>query len=177
MSTVTAKLRTDIIVGEWVTTLRKQLRTKLPSKHDAEDIAQEACVRLLQEHGKDKEIHNPKAYLFQIAYNLLYQHYAAHKRRPTFSDIDLELIQSADEDLDALILHTIRRQQINKAFSQLSAKCQTALILRWRDGLRIAEIATEMDLSRSMVKKYLATGLAHFRRRLGRFVLGDQVAG
>jgi len=148
------------------------LRTRL-SKHDAEDIAQEACVRLLREHGKDKEIRNPKAYLFQIAYHLLYQHYAANEHRPTFSDIDIQLIKSADESVEALTLDTIRRQQINRAVSELSAKCRKVLILRWRNGLRIAEIAKEMDLSRGMVKKYLAYGLAHCRKRLQRYVAVD----
>ena len=33
-------------------------------------------------------------------------------------------------------------------------------------GLRIAEIAERMQLSHGMVKKYLAQGLSHLRKRL-----------
>ena len=52
------------------------------------------------------------------------------------------------------------------ALRELSPKCQRALLLRWREGLKVAEIAEIMQLSRGMVKKYLAQGLVHFRKRL-----------
>lgn len=55
----------------------------------------------------------------------------------------------------------------------LPHKCQTALVLRWRYSLRIAETADHMGLSRGMVKKYLANGLDYAKSRLRRFALSD----
>ncbi len=59
-----------------------------------------------------------------------------------------------------------RREWINDAVAELPPKCREALYLRWRKGYRVDEIAEAMELSRGMVKKYLARGLAHCRERL-----------
>lgn len=44
------------------------------------------------------------------------------------------------------------------------------------EGLRVLETAEEMDLSVTMVKKYLTRGLAHCRKRLGRFAEIDRMS-
>lgn len=40
----------------------------------------------------------------------------------------------------------------------------------------MAEIAEEMELSVGMVKNYLAQGLAHCRKRLGRAIEAERIA-
>ena len=170
MDAALAPQESEAVISGLIDGLRRHLRKNLDSDQDAEDIAHEAYVKLLRECRKDKEIHNPKAYLFQIARHLVYQHYAARERRPTLSDADVDRLPSTDENVEALTLDAIRRQQVNKAVRELPAKCRRTLLLRWRNGLRVAEIAVEMDLSQAMVKKYLASGLAHCRKRLRRYV-------
>ena len=73
-------------------------------------------------------------------------------------------------NLESSAGQALRADRVNRAWRELSPKCQQALLLRWRDGLRVKEICAEMGLSQGMVKKYLAQGLAHFRKRLSRFV-------
>lgn len=163
-----ARLCIHSVIGDLVTGLRHHLRTKLASEQDVEDIAQEACLKLLQASGKASDIRNPKAYLHQIARHLLYHHYVRLERLPEVADVHVDELLSADESVECLTMDSLRRQRINHAIRELPPKCQRALFLRWREGLRVAEVAEQMGLSRSMVKKYLATGLAHFRRRLGR---------
>ena len=92
------------------------------------------------------------------------------------SDTDADTLACTDDGLFALTSDAIQRQQINRAVQELSPKCQQALRLRWREGLRVAEIAERMDLSTAMVKKYLAQGLAHCRKRLNRYVVADRAA-
>ena len=161
--------------GEWADSLYKHLRAKLGSAQDAEDIAQEACVQLLQAHDKAREIRNPRAYLYQIAHHLLYRHYSARVRRAECPDADIETLCCPERDVEEQTADALRRQQINRVVAELSPKCQQALRLRWCEGLQVAEIAERMNLSRAMVKKYLATGLAHCRKRLQRFVVADRV--
>ncbi len=164
-----ARLCIHSVIGDLVTGLRRHLRTKLASEQDVEDIAQEACLKLLQASSKATDIRNPKAYLYQIAHHLLYHHYVRLERSPDVADVQVDELLSADDSVECLAMGSLRRQQINRAMRELPPKCQRALFLRWREGLRIAEIAEQMGLSHGMVKKYLATGLAHLRRRLGRF--------
>ena len=165
---------TDAWLAAQLDELRGRLRARLPSNEDAQDIAQEACLKMLQVSTKMNDIHNPKAYLYRIAHHLLYHHYTNLTRRCEATNIDIDNLLSTDDDVETLIIDATRRQQINSAMRELPPKCQTALLLRWREGLRVAEIAKQMCLSQGMVKKYLAAGIGHFRKRLNRCIVTDQ---
>ena len=156
--------------------LVRHLKGKLASIEEAEDLAQEACIRFLRAQRSDREIQHPKAYLYQIARHLLYHHYQVDSQQMVFAEIDSEELVCKGADLEVLTAEAIRRQQVNRAVGELAPKCQRVLLLRWREGLRVLEIAEEMGLSQGMVKKYLAQGLAHCRKRLSRYIVADQAA-
>ncbi|MEM8814621.1 MAG: RNA polymerase sigma factor [Pseudomonadota bacterium] len=174
MAAVPSDIDAEDTVARWAKGLQQHLCRKLACPHDAEDIAQEACIKLLLERKKDKEIRNPRAYLFRIAHNLLYRHYASEQQRPSRSDVDTDTLTAGGVSIDEHALTAIRREQVNRAANELSPKCRRVLRLRWSEGLRVAEIAGEMNLSQAMVKKYLATGLAHCRKRLRTFIETDR---
>ncbi len=172
MQTACAQPSTD----EWVAThlceLRRHLQSRLACDADAQDIAQEACLSLLQVQ-RPESIQNPKAYLYRIAHNLLYRYYNDRWNSMAIHH-EIDVFESPQPAVDDAVVHDVRLEQINRALQELPPKCQTALVLRWREGLRVAEIAERMSLSRAMIKKYLAYGLAHFRKRLRSYVLTDQ---
>ena len=178
MSTVPAEPQTDThqLLTHQVTRLHRYLRSKVSCEEDAHDIAQEACLKMLQTSHKTNDIRYPKAYLYRIAHHLLYHHYAGPNETPEVTVTDVDRLRSDDDGIEELTIDILRREQINASMRELSTKCQTALVLRWREGLRVAEIAEHMNLSQAMVKKYLATGIGHFRRRLRRFVAADRSA-
>ena len=176
MAAVPAQSGIQADIGQYVNGLQKHLRGKLASDEDAADIAQEACVKLLQALRKDRGIRNPRAYLYRIAQHLLYRHYRGCDRRPAFVEQDVDGVAYDGGDIESLAVDAIRRQQINRAIRELSPKCRRVLRLRWVEGLQVDEIAGVMGLSRAMVKKYLTMGLAHCRKRLGRHIETDQVA-
>ena len=138
------------------------------------DLTQEACLRLLHA-SRSNRVDNPRAYLYQIANRLLWQHYTC---RPKIIDthMDIDALPAPQSPLEEAVMAQTRQALVQQARRALSPKCQTAIVLRWRHGLPVAEIAKRMNLSRGMVKKYLASGLAHFRRRLRRFALADTSA-
>ena len=176
MSNVPAQLRADAdrLLTRQMTGLHRHLRTKVACDEDARDIAQEDCLKMLQATRRATDIRHPKAYLYRIAHHLLYHNYTSHRRQHDNVDIDIDGLPSADDGIETLAIDAVRRQQINNAMRELPSKCQTALVLRWREGLRVAEIAEQMSLSQGMVKKYLAMGIGHFRKRLNRYVVADQ---
>ena len=157
---------TQTISADCLASLSSHLRTKLANPEDAEDIAQEACFKLLQAQHRNLEIRNPRAYLRQIAHNLLYFHYMNCGQLTIDTDVEVETLTTNDPCTETRVDDALRVEGINSAWRELSPKCRQALLLRWREGLRIAEIAEQMTLSRAMVKKYLAKGLKHFRQRL-----------
>ena len=170
MAAVSIQRGTDLALGDMAGSLQRHLRARLPCRCDAEDLAQEAYLKFLQAAQRGLEIENPKTYLFTIAHNLLHHHYKAEARATASDDVDVESLQSDDVDVERNVMDAARIDRINRAWRELPPKCQRVLQLRWREGLRVKEICTEMDLSQGMVKKYLATGLAHFRKRLGRYI-------
>jgi len=164
MDSKRAEYEMEVLPPKSVAALRRHLSRRLSCEQDVNDIAQEACLRLLQAHRNKANIQNPNAYLYRIAGNLLYRHYAGLQKREAANSIDnLADDSSCPEEQTTRAMHA---ERINQTVRELSPKCQQALYLRWRKGMQVLEIAEAMNLSRGMVKKYLAQGLAHCRGRL-----------
>lgn len=142
------------------------LRTKLANPADAQDLAQEAYLRLLR--VKDAQlIEDPVAYLFRIARNLVGELYT--KLPPPADSVDDLELADHHANVEA---ETEREQQMDRleeVLAHVHPKCRAAIILQRRDGLTVDEIAAELKLSRGMVKKHLAQGLARCRARLRRY--------
>ncbi len=148
--------------------LRQYLSARLANPDDAAELAQEAYLRLLHTKRADL-VRHPQAYLFRIARNLLHELYTGRQMRidaGVAAEVELDDLESAEPSPDDFAVLAARRRMIGKAINGLPAKCQAALVLHLREGLTQKEIAARMDLSRQMVQKYLARGLAHCRKRL-----------
>ena len=156
---------TEALLADHLDGLRQHLRSRLPSDADADDLSQEACLRMLQAKRGDA-IRYPKAYLYRIARNLLHNYYTG-SRIAVDDGVTLEDLAFPGLALDELACLHARRRTIDEAMRELSQKCQLVIHLRWWEGRSVNEIAEHMRLSRGMVKKYLAKSVAHFRKRLG----------
>jgi RNA polymerase sigma factor (sigma-70 family) len=140
------------------------------SAADARDIAQEVYVRLLRMDRKDR-IRDPRAYLYRIAVNLV--HEFDLKRRVeadglngwTPEQVADEQQTRADRGAEAQAIGG----RLREVLGELSAKCRAVVILHRRDGLTCDEIGARLNISRSMVKRYLAQGLRHCCQRLDDF--------
>ena len=163
------------LMAEHIDQLRHHLRSRLPNREDADDLAQEACLRMLQA-TRSHAIRHPKAYLYRITHNLLHNYYTV--RRISVDDsVALEDLVFQGPTLDELTCLHHRRRKIDRAMRELSQKCQLAIHLRWREGRSVDDIADHMHLSRGMVKKYLARSIVHFRKRLGQVAIGNPTPG
>jgi RNA polymerase sigma factor (sigma-70 family) len=130
------------------------------------EIAQEAYVRLLRLDRKDL-IREPRSYLYRIAANVLYEFQLKRNADQAGllrwrTELDSGAGTNGDPEIEMLAL----RRLMEAALAQLSPKCRAVLILHRRDGLTYQEIAVEIGISVSMVKKYLMQGLRHCREAL-----------
>lgn len=142
------------------------LRSKLANPADAQDLAQEAYLRLLR--AKEPQlIQDPAAYLFRIARNLVGEFYT--KLPPSASSLDDVDLADQGRPVEALAESGQQLERLSEVLSHLSPKCRAALILHRRDGMTVSEIAEELQVSVGSVKKYLSQGLARCRMRLRRF--------
>ena len=136
-------------------------------------MAQEAFLRLMRVKRVDL-IRHPEAYLYRIARNLVIEINTGSQLRG--SDVNIDQLESGDPSPYDLAALARRRELVAQAISELPPKCQAALLLRWREDLTQAEIAERLDLSRQMVQKYLATGIAHCQKRMRKIVELEQTA-
>ena len=163
--TLLAKLFADHGTG-----LVRFLRRKVRSSQDAEDIAQNAFIRI-QRLADIGELENPKAYLFQTAANLAID----QLRRETLHHNYVQSEQGKHQDLDGGELADYctperllgaRRQldQIDTALGQLPLKCRQAFLLHRNKDYSYSEIARDMGVSVSSVEKYILQALKHCRQ-------------
>lgn len=127
--------------------LLRFLRKHLGSSADAADLAQDTFAQWLKWPGR-QSVEQPRAFLFQIARNLLRDHW----RRQQSRGQDLDRPAANDEPA---------------ALAELPPRRREAFVLHKFDGLSQVEVAERMGISLSMVEKHIASALLHCKRRLG----------
>jgi RNA polymerase sigma-70 factor (ECF subfamily) len=148
--------------------LHRFLAARLRNVADVGDLAQEVYLRLLRVQRHDL-IRSPEAYLLTIASHVLQQHALVGATMPETVDnmdalIDARIAQESDP---AATLHLERRlAALDQALSRLSPKARAVFVLQRRDGCTVDEIAAQLGISRSMVKKYLAKAILQCSRHI-----------
>ena len=134
-----------------------------------DDLAQEVYLRLLRLE-RVHLIRNPRAYLFRVASSVIADHGRRQSRRPRTEPWGRETRQLPGREPDPFehVLGRQRLARIQAVVDELPERCRRALILQRRDGWTYDEIAIELGVSRSMVKKYLRRALILCRRALDR---------
>ena len=134
------------------------LRSRLANDHEAEDLAQEVYLRLLR--VKDNErILNPRAYVLRVAANVVFEWRLLARNRLAHSADPLDqMLDGQDTQHEAEVQQEVR--QLEAALTTLSPKCRAVLLMHRRDRYTYEEIAAKLEISVSMVKKYLVKGLS-----------------
>jgi RNA polymerase sigma-70 factor, ECF subfamily len=128
---------------------------RLGSRDEAEDVAQDAFIRLL-----DHEPDNPSAWLFTVAGRLATDAQRAGERRQRL------VIESAMEPpVDEAVMRAEQRTIVRRILNGLPQR-DRQLLLMYHDGLRYREIASRLGVAESSVGSLLTR--AH-RRFLARY--------
>ena len=144
--------------------LHRFLMRRLRSTHEAQDLAQEAYLRLLRVERAEL-VRQPRAYLYRIAVNLVTELRLRSRRDPI--TYDSEAFSEAAETASAAPADEGERaanaQQIEMLLDQLPPLYRAIFVLRKRDGLSYQEISQQLEISVHTVKKYLARAVARCR--------------
>ncbi|MEA3149462.1 MAG: hypothetical protein QOD56_401 [Gammaproteobacteria bacterium] len=143
---------------------------RIKVKHDAADLVQEVYLRILRVKDADA-IRNPEGYLYTVATNLVYEHSVLARRYAAPTDPDQAFVEgepSRSAGFEELFDTESRVVRLREVLAQLPPKCRATVTLKYQHGLSYQEIAERLGVSPHMVQKYLATALAHCRRRMTR---------
>ncbi len=145
--------------------LLRFLRSRLSHGDQAQDLAQEVYLRLLRVEDLAL-IRNPRAFVIHLAAHAAHEWRMLARNRLQHSEDELQQLIADGDPADALERDSQIRQ-LERVLSTLSPKNQAVLLMHRRDGMTYQEIATHMNLSVAMVKKYLARGLAACHKQMG----------
>lgn len=156
------------LVASHGTQLRRFVFARVRNFADVPELVQEVYLRMLRISNIDS-IRSPEAYLFTVAQHVVQQHSMRQSSTPTSIELTQllnEQVGSHDSD-PALALEAQQcLERLQRALEELSPKARATFMLHRRDGLSFEEIATRLETSRPMVKKYLMKALLHLRLRL-----------
>ncbi|MBH9439111.1 sigma-70 family RNA polymerase sigma factor [Pseudomonas aeruginosa] len=130
------------------------LRRRLGCPQNAADLAQDTFVKVLVSRPAAR-VDEPRAFLTTIARRVLCNHY----RRQDVERAYLEALASLperevpSEETRAIVLETL--VELDRLLDGLPPLAKETFLLAQLDGLGYAEIATQLAISLSSVKRYM----------------------
>lgn len=137
---------------------------KVGSSFDAADLTQDTFTRLLSKNDAE-QILEPRAYLTRIAHGLMVN----FLRRRDLENAYLAALaalggsQAGHENLtpETYLLTLEKIVALDRLLNGLPARARAAFLLHRIEGMAYAEIAQELGVTVSSVKKYIARALLH----------------
>ena len=157
----------DILVGELyrseAANLVRLARFFVDDRDAAEDLVQEAFIRLARSAHKIRERDRAPAYLRSIVLNLARD----HNRRGLVSLRHRPAADPTPPSLDDTMVLREDQRIVIEGLRQLPIRQRDCLVLRYYMELGVAEIARTLGLSPNSVKTHLSRGLRGLEQRLG----------
>jgi RNA polymerase sigma factor (sigma-70 family) len=149
---------TGPLIHRWQEVLarvRGALMRRGRSEHDADDLVQEAWVRLAC-YEKDQVVARPEAFLMRAALNLSID---AHRARLTRGEevlVEDVVIIDVSAPTEAVVLARERMARLSEGLSRLTETTRSVFLAHRIDGLPYAEIAHDHGITVSTVQKHVA---------------------
>lgn len=163
-------LYVEALVRRTAPALERFLARRTGSADEAQDLAQEAWLRLWRS-GRASALDNVEAFVQSIAANLLRDR--ARRRAARHADLHLSLAAAADvaspapDPAQALeTKQALARYQA--AVDRLRPKTRAVFLAHRLDGLSYAEIAAQLGLSVSAIEKHMMKAILHIDRAAAR---------
>lgn len=131
----------------------------------AEDLAQEAFIRVLRSIGQYQHPRPFKPWLYRIATNLARDYYKQAEMRHTISMPERSPDTTTEAPEAALLLDN-EAGQVAAAIGCLPDHQRETIILRYYQDLSLAEIADVLGVPVGTVKSRLSLGLKQLRERM-----------
>lgn len=147
----------------------------LRNRQDAEDIVQNAFIKVWEELESFRGESKFSSWLYRIVYNLSLNKLKSRSLRyflriaNEYDEEETDTIDVADpnENPEQIFIQKERKERLEKAIKKLPAKQRSILIMRLEQGLSNAEIAEITAKSEGSVKANLSFALAKLKKILG----------
>ncbi len=140
----------------------------LRNASDAEDVVQEAFLRVLRDHKKLAGIENPRVWLIRIAWNLALDRRRRLRSMPLLEEAEMLIQDHPSKDLpaDVGLKSAEESVRILRLIDGLPRKEREALRLSAVEELSISEIAVVLRTTESGVRACLFRARQRLRQKL-----------
>ncbi|CBG90153.1 ferric citrate uptake sigma factor FecI [Citrobacter rodentium] len=140
--------------------LTRWLTRKLQSAFDADDIAQDTFLRVLNGESL-ATIRDPKSFLCTVARRVMIDLFRRHALEKTYLNMLAQLPEALAPSAEEKQSQLETLQLIDRMLDGLGNKARNAFLLSQLDGLTYSDIALRLNVSVSSVKKYVAKATEH----------------
>lgn len=149
-------------VGIYVRRMKRLLLRKGRSREDAEDLIQEAFLRMQEYCERGGKVREPEAFLVRTVTRL-----AINARRNEHSELysdqaveDLTFIVDTHPLPDEVFAADECLNKMRDALDSISRRTREVFFMHRLDGLSYAQIAQQLGLSISAIEKHIASAMA-----------------
>jgi len=142
--------------------LRTVLMRRGRTQQEAEDLIQEAFLKMQEYCEQGGHVHQPEGFLMRTVLRL-----ASNARRDAHRELysdqrveDLTLLIDASPTPDEVLAGDQCLQRMREALDAISSRTRDIFFMQRLDGLSYAQIAQRTGLSISAVEKHMASALA-----------------
>jgi RNA polymerase sigma-70 factor, ECF subfamily len=157
------------IYDKYIDKIYRFIFLKVNSKETAEDLSSEAftrCWRKLQDNqGNSSAIENPQAFLYQIARNLVVDHYR-EKGKAQFISADFVPVIDPKGDIKEKIELSSDLSMVRTALAGLKNEHQELVIWHYLDDLSIAEMSKILNKSEGTIRVALHRAMKSLKKEL-----------
>ena len=150
--------------------LQRFIEGRLRDRSDSEDLVQETYLRLY-DYRRTRSVANVGAFCFTIARNLIRDHLRRLRSAPMIADLSEETACPAPR-ADEILAYGERVDVLARALQAMPPLRREVFMRRRLDGVAVATIAADLELSVAAVEKHVVRALAGLRAALERRGLG-----
>jgi RNA polymerase sigma-70 factor (ECF subfamily) len=136
----------------------------LKSEAESEELVQEVFTIIWEKRSELKEALSFKSYLFTISFNIIRKHFrkqayqAGYLNSGLFSETDMQTSEN--------IIYDSAYQYINELIDKLPRRRKEIFIKSRFEGMKIQEIADELNISHKTIENQLTETLKYLRKNL-----------
>ena len=128
------------------------------TEHDADDLLQEAWVRLAR-YARERPVERPEAFLMQVALNLSIDSHRTRQTRGEEVLLEDVVLVDVTPSAEAVLLARERTARLSVCLGRLTDKTRDILLAHRIEGLTYAEIAQRHNLRVSTVERHVAKAM------------------
>ena len=133
------------------------------SEDMADDLVQDLFLKIWLKRASLPQVENFNAWLHTMIHNLVYDAFKKLSLYKTTTAQLVDMMPVSVEDTEAWLLNKENEAWLQDAIKQLTPAQQQVYNLSRKQGLKIDEIATELNISVGTAKKHLSNSLVALR--------------